>query len=129
MICFNFLNNVRAWIISKRDNFNHWLLSDGFPLKISIALFISMVFDSLLTSQILFNDKEIFLQLEQNKFLVYSYQNNLWWLFGVWNTVAYLFMIWICTLSNNKNKKAFRIMVMGIVVYQLSQPLLFILLK
>ena len=112
-----------------RDKFNQWLLSDDYPLKIVTLLFISTVFDYFLTFQILFNNKELFLQLELNGFLVYSYQNNLWWLFAIWYSGAFIFMLWGCISSLNRHKKAFRIMTLVIVIYQLSQPLLFLATK
>lgn len=111
-----------------KDRFYNWLLSDGFPLHLAFLMVISTVFDFSLTFQVLFNDKGLFLELEQNKFLIYTSQNNLWWLYSIWYVFSYFLLLWVSMHPNNPYKRATRAMSIALILNQLSQPLVFIFL-
>lgn len=90
-------------------------------------MLISTVFDKTVTSQILYNNKELFLHLEQNKHLVYSYQNNLWFLFATGYVIGYVFLIYISIISPKDVQKIVRSMVLLVIIDQLIQPVYYLL--
>jgi hypothetical protein len=115
----------------QKDRFNNWLLSDDFPLHLAVLFIISSAFDYFLTFQILFNDKALFLKLERNEFLIYCYQNNLWWLFAFLYSIIIIYILYWCRYVKKVPKlmKPIRILALIAMGGQLLQPILFYLLK
>ena len=102
-------------------------MSDNFPLHLAVLLFTSNSFDNEATAQLLFNSKERFLELELNDFLIYSHQNNLWWLFALWKALAFMVVLWFCATAPEKHKIQTRILFLLFVFYQLFQPIYYAL--
>ena len=119
----NFISNIRK-------KFSQWIMSDNFPLHLAVLFLISFAFDYFLTFQILFNDRELFLKLEQNDFLVYCYQNNLWWLFASVHSSTTALLFWYVVVYVKKApkfKKIVRIVALFLPINQLINTLLFVL--
>ncbi len=86
-------------------------------------MLVATHFDDLLTFQMLFNDKKHFLELENNSFLIYSYQNNLWWLFAIWSGV---FSVAVILFSMKTKNKDGRFLLLLIPILQLIGTFMFV---
>lgn len=74
----------------------------------------------------------MFLELEQNEFLIYCYQNNLWWVFaGAYSVIIILLLLIIVVFPKRSPKLRIIIRAGALlpVITQLLQPVLYYLLK
>lgn len=127
------LERMDEYIINEVGKYNtrlnkikHLVMTNNFYLYWAVLMIISTVFDFALTKQILYNDKQMFLSLEQNQLLLWSLKNNMWYVYALVNSILIIIIAFLVIYIEKHKKKDLifvRYFMLSIPLSQLTQPL------